>query len=312
MREHFTAEEIARLMTKRATPDEVRAAAVHTGSCAECAQRLFSNRAYSEFLQPLSTSAEPPIETAGSPFRRRGNRLLIVSAALAAAVLIGFFLFRRPQTALPPTAANIGTARAAATALDPALRSLVDQVRRERRLPHSAVAASLREENDTVRGEAVTESLHLRPSAVVVDESRPHFTWQSVPGATYVVEIGAPGAAMLRSRNLADAQWTPGVDLRRGVTYEWQVKVTRGGKTFAVPAPPLAPALFHVVGEGEHAELERLRRDSNDPLLLATVEARAGLYADARRHLVELGRSPASAKLAADLLRDLDRVERRR
>lgn len=309
MTDHLHGCDIERLVTNRATLRAVGTASLHMRNCPECSGRLFSTGAYGRLIEMLAT---PPAEPLVRRRRAAGARFAIEAAAVAAVAAIVFVVVRGDQRLAPPVAAAERRTVPSVSVQSREWDALTAKVSSDGRLPESAIAASLRESDDTPRGTAPENGIALSPAGVVLDVTRPRFTWQAFPRATYSVQVKCPQGEIYRSGVLSTAEWSPAVDFARGATYEWQVKITRGSRTVVAPGVALAPALFHVTSEREHRELESARRQRpSDHLLIAALAARAGLYEDARRSLAELARSPQAAALASKLSRGLDEAESR-
>ncbi len=161
------------------------------------------------------------------------------------------------------------------------------------RLPYPADLALLRGGREAVRGEDEDDPVRLRPRGVVIDDVRPVFSWPPTPGASFVVSIFERDREVAHSELLTASRWTPPEPLARGRTYIWQVEVKSDGTTIEVlPAPPSRPARFRIASAADHDEIAAARREHpSDPLLLATLYAKAGMEAEARAALRQLAAS---------------------
>jgi hypothetical protein len=217
--------------------------------------------------------------------------------AIAASVLIGFILVlvtsidRPPPPAprpSPPTAAVSPPARAS---VRPEWTALVDRALSEGRLPVPDSLAALRGGATVLRGDAVPQVRAFAPDGVVVETTRPRFTWPAAPGATYTVFVFDGDQQVVDSGPLKRTEWVSDRPLARGRTYSWQVETAHGDTKSIAPAP--AAAKFRILGAQEHQELEAARAaHADDPLLLAVLAARAGLLEEARKELAKLASSP--------------------
>ena len=186
--------------------------------------------------------------------------------------------------------------------------ALVRYALRNRALPPAADRGDLKETPDPLRGAAPRErTVVLTPAGIVVDDTRPVFRWPRTTGATNTVLLQPRGASTFsRSPELTGSEWQPPSDVQRGVTYEWQVEVRRGGMVTTIPAPSAPPALFRVLDARLHRDLDDARRSHpNDSLLLAVLYARAGMDDRAAAELAKLRSRPQDAGLADDLRRSL-------
>ncbi|MFP5247324.1 MAG: zf-HC2 domain-containing protein, partial [Thermoanaerobaculia bacterium] len=168
---------------------------------------------------------------------------------------------------------------------------LVATALREGRLPRGPhMDAPLQ---DTLRGRETGFTVKLSPAGIVVETTRPRFSWTPVRGARYTVSLFRDDEEVAVSKPLRVARWALDRDLARGATYVWQVEVTReDGTSTIVPEPPAPPATFRVLGKRAHAELEKARKEhSGDALLLAVLSAKHGLKTEAHQQLSKLAAS---------------------
>ena len=183
---------------------------------------------------------------------------------------------------------------------------LVASVMRDRALPRRDLS-DVRPGPDPLRGNRVVSTGPVEPQGVVVESVRPGLRWPVTDGASYVVLLQPLGqTGVLRSPTLQTNEWTPSFDLKRGMAYEWQVNVDRGGESFVVPAAPAPRAMFRVL-EGDRADEIAAARSAHggDHLLLAALYAKHGLNADAARELELLGRDVSKGDLATSLKNSL-------
>jgi hypothetical protein len=180
-----------------------------------------------------------------------------------------------PPPPVPPRYANAEWERLVRTAVD------------SERLPFARGIGTapevLRGAGQTAPGQTAPDVV---PAGVVIDETRPRFSWPARDGATYVVSIFSGDQPVARSEPLTETRWTPATPLARGRTYVWQVQATRGLEREIIPAPPAPPAMFRIVSRRDHDELAEARRSHPDDFLLhAVLAARAGLREEALREL---------------------------
>jgi len=216
-------------------------------------------------------------------------------AAAAAIAVLGAIIVQRSQTPAPPPA--VATAQLPPAVVAPAppppapqphyanaeWERLVRTAIETRRLPS---ARGIEASPDALRGPGGGPAPAMSPSAVVIDEVRPRFSWPARAGATYVVSIFSGDRRVARGEPSPETHWTPAAPLARGRTYVWQVQAIRDGEREIIPAPPAPPATFRIVSERDHDELAEARRlHPGDALLHAVLAARAGLREEARRAL---------------------------
>jgi hypothetical protein len=287
--EHLTPEAIADLLGGRADAAEVELIDTHVDDCVECR----------ELLRDARTQAIVP--------RHWARFAAVAAAVIVAAVAISVWFERDTRSIAPPAIARkpIVPGRPAAW------QRLVDDAVTTGRLPLPSVLNDLRPVPRVIRGVDDATPVELAPQGVIVRSTRPMLSWAAFDGATYTVSIQRWGTdEVLTSPVLHEPRWSPGRDLTRGVTYEWQIEVRRDGTSTIVPAPPAPRALFRIVDANEERELSEAEATrGGDHLLLAVLNARAGLVDDALREAETLSRDPHYASLAAQLAKNL-RVQR--
>lgn len=167
------------------------------------------------------------------------------------------------------------------------------------------VLRSIQPDVDVLRGSTEASEV-FRPAGAIVKSTRPELSWPAANDAQSVVQIFRGEEEVARSSILTTSRWRPEHSLRRGVTYTWQVRVTRNGETQILPAAPAPVAQFHVLDAAALAELEAAERDrAGDHLLLGILHARAGLPDGARQHLGRVT-DPRDAEVARRVARELD------
>jgi hypothetical protein len=145
------------------------------------------------------------------------------------------------------------------------------------------------------------------PFGKVVESDHPTFRWHPLAGATrYTVTVYDSNLQrVMSSEALAATKWTPTRALARGMTYSWQVSAVRDGKVIISPKPPVANALFRVLGGAESAAIERAKRThGNSHLAMGVLYWKAGLVDDAEREFQALAQANPDSQMAKRLLRD--------
>jgi Putative zinc-finger len=272
----FVTTELTDYVDGRLDPSAAATIDAHLRVCAVCAEDVEDLRASAALLAPRRRTVWP-----------------LWAAAAAVAIGIGAMLFVRrdqPETAqpVPPPRVVQSTPPPPPAPVRAEWREAVDDAMRRGSLAMPAALAALQLPPDPERAPAEQRVEALEPAAAIVESTRPPFRWTDVRGATYVVSIFEGTRPIAESPVLREPHWQPERDLIRGRTYQWQVSVRVRGERTILPAPPAPPALFRVLDEQSHEELERARAErGSDPLLLGVLYAREGLRAEAER---ELGR----------------------
>jgi hypothetical protein len=271
----------------------------HLDECAMCRAEI----------DDLRSTAQP---------RRRSSRARLLIATAAAAV-VGVALFMRvPERtpaassgppALTPPASSQGPPTVVPAQAAPPTRyasnrweQLVSAAVQQARLPRAPVLARLNPPEDLLRGDPAPAEGALAPAGVVIEETRPRFSWPDHSGATYVVSVFDQATEIASSDPLIAPAWRPPRPLPEGRIYVWQVAVAAGGSSFVLPAPPAPPAMFRIISVAEREEIgEALRRHPDDHLLHATLFAAAGLEhrAQAALERAAAARQPGAAEILA-------------
>ena len=317
MNEHVTEEALRRAMSGQ-EPDAKLALLRHLASCEECA--AIGRRVAENDLQAMTRHLTSALDDADADAlhaqRHRRARIYAIAASVAsAAPLSGVVIMTRrpaqeqPIAARPPASSTqpTPTTTAATTTtreIDPELQQLVARAVEQRTLPFPAVLATLSMPGDVSRGRTV-DAKHVSPAGVILEESRPRFSWPSTKNATYVVFVFDGEREVMQSKALSRNEWTPATDLPRGRTLAWQVEIRVDGATSILPSPPAPPALFRVITRKEARDLARAKTlHGDDPLLLAVLYARSGLRNAALEQLrLAAGKGSAGAE---QILRKLD------
>jgi len=224
----------------------------------------------------------------------RAQRLLMMLAAAiaGAGVLLTVLLYvfdpvdpipQASQRPLPPIEAPAsGVLRATPSYPHSEWDALVSEARKTGKLPYPSDLAELSPSPDVLRGNLSAGSVALFPAGIVIDETRPQFSWTPQEGASYVVVIFEGDNEIMTSAPLEVTQWTPEREFQRGRTYTWQVEATRGETTRILPAPPAPPAMFRIISDAHHRQIrEALAKFPDDSLLHAVLYAQTGLRREA-------------------------------
>jgi len=167
-----------------------------------------------------------------------------------------------------------------------------------------AIVRELRPPGQVLRGTDLTLQATMSPAGVVIETTTPVFTWTAKAGK-YVVSVYDGVERVARSGVILTREWRMTSPLRRGRTYTWQVEIRGRDGVGIIPAPPAAPALFHVLEEQAAATLaEARRRFPGDYLLHGVLYARLGLQQQAIEELRQYAAlHPESRALAESVAR---------
>ena len=190
------------------------------------------------------------------------------------------------------------------------LRKTVAQVLTSRRFDVSPGLVDLKESVRVLRGDLdeVNAFQVLAPRGVVVESDRPTFRWRALEGAVdYIVRIYDSKLRDIESSGpLAGTEWKIPQPLQRGVTYSWQVRATKDGKTVISPKPPAPEARFRVLDEESVAALENAKRlHSSSHLAMGVLYWKHGLIDEAEREFQALVSANPDSPVAAQLLESL-------
>lgn len=210
-------------------------------------------------------------------------RWLAVAALLIVAIGIAIVI----ATQRGPVIDNTPIKRAPVTSgygwadWDHAVRDATSRLTIER----PGILHELRPPGQVLRGTDQTSRTAMSPAGMVIETTTPIFTWTAKPGQ-YVVSVYDGVERVMQSGVIRTPEWRITNPLRRGRTYTWQVEVRRRGGVEIIPAPPAAPALFHVLDEQDAATLAEARRQfPGDHLLQGVLYARMGLQQQAVEEL---------------------------
>lgn len=304
MTSHVTAETLERFARGNLDDAALSEVLLHLENCDACA-RAGEDRAAEDLATLRAEWSATPARAAW----RAPGWTIAAAAAIVIAVSI-LLLVKRPTKPDHPRTITTTTPlrRTAEPPLSPTVRQyddpewqrLVAQTLESGRLPFPKDLAMLTAPPDTVRsGSGSVEA--ISPFGVVVDEIRPAFTWPAEGGGIYTVFVFDGERQILRSPVLHAARWTPDRDLPRSRTLTWQVEVTGRDSFETIPSPPTPLAKFRIVSEKEHHDLMQARqRHPHDDLLLAVLQARSGMRAEALSALRRAAAGDDAAKRILD------------
>jgi hypothetical protein len=277
-REHLDEEDILAYADGKLDPPAREIVESHRDECALCRAEIEDLIAFRATQQPRSA--------------RRG--WIGAAAVGVVALLAGILLLlgggdpepapsRVVRVSPPAPSTDTQPAMPSSPPMNAAWKALVDRAIASGRLPYPRDLASLTAPVRSLRGADDPPSEVLHPAGIVVDETRPVFTWPVQEDATYVVSVFDGDREIETSPMLSSPRWQPSRPLRRGRTYAWQVEVSRDGTTEIRPRPPQPLALIRITDEESHRAIaSALAQHPNDHLLHAVLYARAGLARDAR------------------------------
>jgi len=258
----------------------------HAAVCPTCEAELRDLRAFA-YEQPKSF----PL------------RWLAVAAVLAVVIGIAtFVVMQRDVTVdLTPVKRAVITTGYGRADWDYAVRDALSRAAVER----PSILHDLRPPAQVLRGSDPALQTKMSPAGVVIETTTPSFTWTAKPGGKYVVSVYDGVERVTQSGVIRTTNWRIPQPLRRGRTYTWQVEVRHGNEVKVVPAPPAAPALFHVLDEQDAAMLAEARREfPGDHLLQGVLYARMGLQQQAVEELWQhAAQHPEARALAENIAR---------
>ena len=280
---HLTYEQIEAYVDGTLPPvqaDDVRA---HVKVCEICAQELLDLENFRVEMQQLP----------GKPHRAAPLRWAAVIAVLGLAAVLIYLWHNRPGPA-----SSAGTQVVAETAemanLPVDARVAVARAIERHEVDFPTELTQLRGQAQTLMGASDDGAgfAVLAPVGEVVQEDRPLFRWQPVPGATrYSIAIfDAALNAVQHSPMLQATQWQPPQPLQRGLFYEWQVTATlKDGTKVISPKPPSAEARIQILKQATADDLERYRRAHADShLVLGILYAQAGMLTASETELAQI------------------------
>lgn len=225
-------------------------------------------------------------------------RWLVAAAALLAAIGIAVWISTQRESPMDrtPIKRAVITSGYGRADWDNAVRDALSRVGMER----PAILRELRPSAQVLRGIDRALLTTMSPAGVVIETTMPVFAWTAKPG-NYVVSVYYGVERVAQSHVTRTPKWRIPNPLRRGRTYTWQVEVRRRDGVEILPAPPAAPALFHVLGEQDAATLaEARRRFPGDHLLHGVLYAQMGLQQQAIEQLRQHAAVHPEAKALAE------------
>ena len=201
-------------------------------------------------------------------------------------------------------------------ALPPELRTTVENVLATRRFRPSPALGSFSDSTARQRGrhEQPDTIVPLTPVGIVIQSDRPTFRWRALEGASdYVVTVHDSKLRTIESSGpLAGTEWSIQKPLERGITYSWQIRAVKDGKTVISAKPPAPEARFRVLDQKAFAAIENAKRvQGNSHLMMGVLYWKHGLVDAAEREIEALVRANPDSNVAAELLRSLRSLRRR-
>jgi hypothetical protein len=303
MTDHLSDDDLRRFLRAEFPRERVLAVVRHLEECRACAGAAASSERVARAADALATDL-----AAVAPMRRRRLPWALAAAAAAAIIAAVLLLARAPRQRVQQPAPPVVAQRKSIEPRKPYARaawiSAVDDAMRRGAIAIPSTLADLQLPPDPARAPAVQREQWLEPAAAIVETARPSFRWAPARDASYEVSVLDGETLVAKSAALREAAWQPERDLKRGRTYLWQVRVrTRDGDESLLPAPPAPPALFRVLDESTHEELDAARAaHPNDHLLLGVLYARNGLRAEAEDELA-LANTPEARRILQSVQR---------
>jgi hypothetical protein len=248
----------------------------HLAACPMC-------RADLDDLRPIAASIPPG---------RRWPYVLATAAAIAVVAFLGVLATRgpaRPDVHVVP--------RAAPDRREVRWQSLVDEALRNG-IAKPAALRELAPRRGALRGSESGPRVQLAPLGVVVEETRPAFSWSPVEDARYRVFIFDGTRQVAAGPVLRATAWRCDAELTRGRDYQWQLEITTGERQDVAPA-----ASMRIADAATATELaDARRRHPGDHLLLGILYARNGIADAAERELTLAARNhPRAARLLVEV-----------
>lgn len=238
--------------------------------------------------------------------RWRAWPVLVAAAAVVLLMAAWWLTATRHSPGLTTLWAN-----ADLTGLPDDLRRSVEQAARTGTLQASARLAALRPQQGVLAGDTSNPVVlqQLAPVGTVVRGDQPTLRWTPRENATgYVVYLAnVENSETLLRQEVPGGQteWKPAKPLLRGMLYEWQVEARHGDEIIdRAPRPPAPETRFQVLDAAHADELARVEEHyPQNPLVLGTAYAWAGLDKEAAGEFEELTRRYPESEVAGKLLR---------
>jgi hypothetical protein len=143
------------------------------------------------------------------------------------------------------------------------------------------------------------------PIGTTVEDTRPKFNWQTLPGAggyTIFVRDTASGEE-IEGQLGAQTGWQPERQLARGHVYAWMVEANLEGRRVRAPAPNKPFASFKVLDAEAAWEISLARKSwGGSHLVMGLLYARAGLRSEAEKEFRNLAAANPDSETARRLL----------
>jgi hypothetical protein len=200
--------------------------------------------------------------------------------------------------------------------LPPELKKNVETVLTTRQFHVPPALGNLSESTGRLRGTPENQNIlvPLQPTGVVIESDRPTFRWRALEGVSdYLVTIYDSKLRSVDSSGpLVGTEWTISRPLERGVTYSWQIRAVKDGKTVIAPKPPAPEARFRVLNRKAVAALKNAKRvHGSSHLAMGVFYWKQGLIDEAEREFEALVRGNPESPIAVELLRSLRSLRRR-
>jgi len=295
---HVSHPEIEKLARRELRPDEILAVTRHIGECEDCGRR--AREAAARFAVKDVFALDDEVARLSKP-----SRSYYAYAAAAAIVIVAaaLLLVRTPHrtrqiAATPPAAVRPSPSPEYERS---EWSDAVHDAIRSGNIERPSILAELRPPNDMLRSNDQSRPVTMEPTGVIIETTRPLFSWTPFKGARYIVSIFDGNHEVIASSKITSPSWTPPTALPRDTRLTWQVEVSRDDSSEIIPAPPAPLAMFRITSEETERDLDEARRlHPNDHLLMGVLYARAGLQARAEEELGK-AKTPAASRILSNL-----------
>jgi hypothetical protein len=339
--DHLTPEQLDQYHRGTATPHELLAFDDHLSQCEQCRmalEKLVTPMTLTRWAQGLAryendyekkeeapqVKAQPAVAKPASP--SRWPRLLWIPA-LAAALVVGVVLWRRPDASKPearPPAFIAGIEDGGGTVnldtngvvhapagVEQGQETLLADAMKAKSLPLAAIPSDLAAPPGTLLGPSKPDEFApLAPLSMLVYSDRPEFRWQPLKGAlTYEVQVfDSEFREVDSSGKIRETQWTPVRPLARGALYQWQITAYRAAESVRVPTPPAPDARFRVLNAETYTKIEAARTAPQPAHFLAAILlAKAGMKEEARKEMDAVAAANPNSQLVREIIAELER-----
>lgn len=319
---HLEYEELIGLVENTLRGKDREIANLHLSICKFCREDLDSLRSFVKQVEH-DLEAQPQREKQSGwrwwPWPALDWRWSSAAALTAIAIALVVIFWKRPDPIRPlptdPSPAPSMIAAASPTPILPPSPSASIQTTDESliaaNLERPAVLKDLFVKTSTQRGigEGTKSFKLLSPARTVIEEARPTFRWEPLPGAeSYQVQLVATGSREFTASERLSAemtQWTPAQPLKRGVVYKWMVTAVIKGEEIVSPAPTEPEIRFGLLDQQKLRELQALRKTNPSHIALGSFYARAGMLTEAEREFQVYQTDNPQSPLADKLIRRL-------